>query len=1051
MKQCNSFLFKLCLSGMLLALAVWPPYRAQEKTRTAETGYIIDTIAGGGPLADLIDPYGVAVDDAGNIYYVDFWDHRVLRIDPSGGIPTIVAGTGPGEGAGGAGGYGGDGGPAVEAQLYGPRGVAVDSSGNLYIADSANHRIRRVDPAGTITTVAGTGSKGFSGDGGPAVQAQLDDPSGVAVDPAGNLYIADNENNRIRKVDASGTITTIAGKNFGVEVGNRAYWAVDAQLNGPYFVATDAAGNVYFSEITADPTGSIPGGGNFRIRKVDVSGIMTTVAGNGKRGFSGDGGPGAEAMLHGPGGVATDAAGNVYFADRFNHRIRRVDASGIISTIAGSGGYGTHEEGGFSGDGGPAVEARLNIPIGVAVDSAGNVYVADSENHRIRVLAQPPATPTHLTARAVSFQEINLTWRDDSLNETGFRVQRRWEGSANWLEIGTVSADTTTFSDSGLEPATTYLYRVQAFNRIVASDFSSEASATTPRLVRPTVARFAPAKGLVGTRVTITGTHFLGATAVQFNGVSALEFEVLSATSIQAVVPPGATSGPISVVTPGGRGVSANSFTVATDTQSSLFVPVVLRARGHAGSFFTTELTLANRGSRDTPVRYTYRSATGAGSGSAVDSLGAGRQRTIPDAIAYLASLGVPIGRGSAHGTLKIDFTSLSALTDASVTLRVGTPVEEGRGRAGLSYTGLSPEGLLTGSAVVAGLRQNSQDRSNLAVQHAGNPNDGSIALRVTVFSGDSAAPGRRLVLPDRTLNPGGFYQYNGILNTAGFKNGYVKVERVSGRAPFYVYGVINDNFNSDGSFVFPVREESLVGKRGQTLPVIIESGAFNSELTVTNFSNVEKTLDFRFVADAIRAPDDSAKFSLRLEAGEQSILPHFVDWLRRRQVTGIGPAGSAHVGALFATVAKGDMSGIVIGARTGAPDNKGGQYGLFYNGVPYGSASVESAWIYGLQQNAENRSNLALVNTGEIDDTSSTFEITIYDGSGESQPRTKSVTLGPRRWTQENGILGRISQGYVQVRKVSGNNPFVTYGVINDGGRPGERSGDGAFLLSQE
>ena len=144
-------------------------------------------------------------------------------------------------------------------------------------------------------------------------------------------------------------------------------------------------------------------------------------------------------------------------------------------------------------------------------------------------------------------------------------------------------------------------------------------------------------------------------------------------------------------------------------------------------------------------------------------------------------------------------------------------------------------------------------------------------------------------------------------------------------------------------------------------------------------------------------------------------------------------------------------MSGIVIGARTGAPDKRGGQYSLFYNGVPYGSASVESAWIYGLQQNAENRSNLALVNTGEIDDSSSTFEITIYDGRGESRPRTKSVTLGPRRWTQENGILGNISQGYVQVRKTSGNNPFVTYGVVNDGGRPGERSGDGAFLLSQE
>ena len=179
--------------------------------------------------------------------------------------------------------------------------------------------------------------------------------------------------------------------------------------------------------------------------------------------------------------------------------------------------------------------------------------------------------------------------------------------------------------------------------------------------------------------------------------------------------------------------------------------------------------------------------------------------------------------------------------------------------------------------------------------------------------------------------------------------------------------------------------------------------------------------------------------------------MPDIVEELRRKEVAGVGPANRAFVGALFATAAEGDMSGIVIGARTGSPDKRGGQYSLFYNGVPYDSASIESAWIYGLQQNAENRSNLALVNTGEIDDSSSIFEITIYDGSGERQPRTKSVTLGPRRWTQENGILGKFSQGYVQVTKTSGNNPFVTYGVINDGGRPGERSGDGAFLLSQE
>ena len=575
---------------------------------------------------------------------------------------------------------------------------------------------------------------------------------------------------------------------------------------------------------------------------------------------------------------------------------------------------------------------------------------------------------------------------------------------------------------------------------------------TPPTVAPPTLTRFDPTSGPAGTQVTLTGTDFLGATEVLFNGVPAARFEVVSETSITAVVPPAATSGPVSVVTPGGTAVGKDSFTVTTGIHSRLFVPIVLRAQGRtAGSFFTSELTLTNRGTTTAAVHYTYAAAFGGGSGTAVDFLEAGGQKVIPGAIAYLAALGVPIGSGSAGGTLAVDFSNLSSASDGAITLRVTTPVEEGHGRAGLAYAGLHPDGLLTGPAFITGLRQNSQDRSNVAVQNAGDTGDGNITARVTVYSGDPAAPGRSLVLPDLNLPPGWFYQYNGILNMAGFDNGYVKVERVSGRAPFYAYGVINDNFNSDGSFVFPLTEFSLVGTSGQTLPVIIETGNFRSELTLTNFSAVDKAVDFRFVADAVETDDDTATFSLTLKAGEQRILPDIVGELRRQGVAGIGPANGAFVGALFATVAEGDMSGIAIGARTGAPDKRGGQYSVFYNGVPFGSASVESAWIYGLQQNAENRSNLALVNAGEIDGSSSTFEITIYDGSGDSQPNTKSVTLGPRRWTQENGILGNFSQGYVHVRKTSGNNPFIAYGVVNDGGAPGQRSGDGAFLPAQE
>ncbi len=446
-------------------------------------------------------PVGVAVDSSGNVYIVDWFNHRVRKVDSSGNITTFAgSGTFPHNA-----GFGGDGGSATSSLLSSPRGVAVDGSGNVYIADRTNNRVRKVDSSGTITTFAGTGTSGFGGDGGSATSSMLALPVGVAVDGSGNVYIADQGNNRIRKVDSSGTISTIlaapaidtpqgvavdgsgnvyvaefsrvlkmdaltnevstlAAGSFGIGLdgvpaassylafprgvaadgsGNvyisdsRRIRKVDSSgvistvaVRGGAGVAVDRSGDVYFAHALADrdeavskvgPSGNVSrvaGGGSggdgalatssylwftwgvavdgsdnvyiaeydlSRIRKVDASGIISTFAGwsgtGFMEGFSGDGGSATSSLLSSARGVAVDGSGNVYIADTGNHRIRKVGASGLISTFAGS---GTTTVGGFGGDGGAATSARLDNPYGVAVDGSGNVYIADRGNNRVR-------------------------------------------------------------------------------------------------------------------------------------------------------------------------------------------------------------------------------------------------------------------------------------------------------------------------------------------------------------------------------------------------------------------------------------------------------------------------------------------------------------------------------------------------------------------------------------------------------------------------------------------------------------------------------------------
>lgn len=340
--------------------------RGNYRVRRINAGGIIESVAGtsddgGSALAAQLDfPNAIATDASGNLYIADTDIQRIRKVTPA-GVITSVAGSG-------AAGFGGDGGPALSAQLNYPAGVAADAAGNIFIADTRNHRVRRVTPAGTIATVAGTGSGGFSGDGGRASAAQLNGPRGVFVDAAGNLFIADTDNQRIRKVTPAGTISTVAGAGTAGFSGDGGA-ALVAQLRNPVSVAVDRSGTLYISDSD-----------NNRIRKVSADGLIHTAVGNGTAGFSGDKGPAASAELTYPNQIAVDGLGNLFIADTGNGRIRQVTADGIIQSLAGNGQYG------FSGDNGPATSAVLALPYGVALDGLNTLLIGDTFNNRVRRL-----------------------------------------------------------------------------------------------------------------------------------------------------------------------------------------------------------------------------------------------------------------------------------------------------------------------------------------------------------------------------------------------------------------------------------------------------------------------------------------------------------------------------------------------------------------------------------------------------------------------------------------------------------------------------------------
>lgn len=327
---------------------------------TGGTGFAGD----GGPATSATFNRPVYIHfDGRNWLVADESNQRVRRITPAGLINTFAGN--------GTQGFAGDGGPATAAALNGVTGICSDPGGNIYLNDTLNHRIRRVDPAGIITTFAGNGSAATSGDGGPATSAGIWLPIRCAVDANGVMFVAEQGGHRVRRI-ANGTITTLAGtgaRGFSGDGGP----ATAAQLDNPTAVAVDFRGNVLISDQ-----------GNHSLRQVAPDGRITSLAGTRTPGFSGDGGPAVNAQLNFPGGLATDQSGNIYIADGPNHRVRRIDRNGLIRTIVGNG------AGSFSGDGSQATGASLNGAFGLTLDNLGNLYIADTLNQRIRRATPSP-------------------------------------------------------------------------------------------------------------------------------------------------------------------------------------------------------------------------------------------------------------------------------------------------------------------------------------------------------------------------------------------------------------------------------------------------------------------------------------------------------------------------------------------------------------------------------------------------------------------------------------------------------------------------------------
>ena len=475
--------------------------------------------------------------------------------------------------------------------------------------------------------------------------------------------------------------------------------------------------------------------------------------------------------------------------------------------------------------------------------------------------------------------------------------------------------------------------------------------------------------------------------------------------------------------------------------QERTVVPIVLDVTSGA-SRFTTELSLANPGGSAVTVALRYTASLGgaSGSGTVFETIPAGEQVRFGDTIAELRSKGLAIPTtGPQGGTLVVESPGAAIVATARTT----TPIPSPAGRAGLAYAGLGEAGVLAGSASVFGLRTNDADRSNVAVFST---SEEGVTLRVTAFDGESGAS--TVVDGARTLPPYGWHQYDEVLRTAGFSNGWVVVERTSGSGTFSAYGVVNDNGTGDGSFVPPA--PTAAGAAALTLPVLVEAGAFLSELVLANGGDATARFSLAYTESLSPSGGAGGTVEIDVPARRQRIFPDALEELRRRGLP-IGPKGTGgHAGSVRVEVSV-PLDRVFVAARTASQAPGRGQFGVFTPAVPAGAEAATEAIVYGLGADALNRTNLAVLHSGASGTGPVTLRLQVHDGAagGAAAGSPLDVTLEPGEWSQPDGFFGAsgVANGFVRVTRLEGDAPWIAYGVVNDGGAPGERTGDGAFV----